>query len=249
MTLVLIRQIEGLTEIDVTYLSNYYPRDVNDGSKLFFIISRVFNDQRQPIQISFDTPFEREVKVHKYGYQPDRYFLIIGDIVEQKHIAKNYYVEIILRYIISKEKIKMIFPGETRFDSIENIPTSGSNDVASILTQLEPHETATKLASLNYPNISVDLIQSVKRFQSGDFEGSIKFSRKVVEGIRQLKIEEIVNESNRQEKFKAYLNGSFNLLSTYGEHTGTSASEDEALLSKDIAFGLSAYLVSKKVTK
>jgi hypothetical protein len=248
MTLVIIRRIQDLSTINIDYLQRYYPNDVKEHSKLFFIISRVFNDELKEINISFDVPFEREVILERSSYSK-AYFLKIEDIVDQYHIAKDYFIEVIIRYVNSNGKIKMIFPGEIRFDGNEKIPDLFPNGVEIRIDQLEPHETATKLASLNHPNISADLIQSIKRYRSGDFEGSIKFSRKVVEGIRQLKIEDIINESNRQDKFKSYLSCSFNLLSNFGEHTGTSASEEEALLAKDIAFGLSTYLVSKITIK
>jgi hypothetical protein len=250
MTLVITRRIQDLSTINIDYLQQYYPKDVMPSSKLFFIISRVFNDQFKLLDLTFDVPFERDIirksiSIHPYM----EYALNIGDIIDKNHIAKDCYVEVIVRYVTTEGKIKMIFPGEIRYNGIDKITNIHEFTVKEIIDELEPHETATKLASLNYPNLSTDLIQSIKRFNSGDFEGSIKFSRKVVEGIRQLKVEDIINESNRQDKLKSYLSSSFNLLSNFGEHTGTSASEEEALLAKDIAFGLATYLVSKIVIK
>jgi hypothetical protein len=240
MTLVLTRQIENLSNINLDYLQKYYPNDVKQDAKIFFIVSRVFNDVLKEIDVSFDVPYERNVIYKTYAYQ-----LNLQDIVEQHHIAKDYHFEIIIRYINNNGKIKMVFPGEIRYSGNEKIPSISETAVPELITLFEPHEIATKLAGCNFPDISKDLIQSIRRFNSGDFEGSIQFSRKVVEGIRQLIIEEIINESNRQEKFKNYLNSSFSLLSNFGEHTGTSASEEEALLAKEIAFGLARYLVSK----
>jgi hypothetical protein len=250
MAFVTIEPIQRLALIDINYLKKYYPKDINAGSKLFFIISRVFNDQLKLIEISFDVPFEREVIVEKrndsYGrYEGDNFFLNIGDIVEKYHIAKNYHVEVIIRYASEKGKIKTIFPGEIRSTVSEKIPPLSEKAINEIIKLLEPHEVATKLASLGYSDISADLIQSIRRFDSGDDDGSIKFSRKIVEGMKRLEIEKIITESNRQEKIKAYINNCFNLLSNFGEHTGTTGSSDEALLAKDIALGLSTYIVSK----
>lgn len=260
MVLVGIFPVIGSSSVNIDYLHTYYPKDITYDAKLFFIISRVFNDRFKQIEIDFETPFQRSITEKSVGSYSSNYFLQIEDILESYHIAQGYNIEIIVQYVSSKNRIKTVFPGETRYfihpqieglinklESKKVISPLPENVVRDIIAFMEPHEVATKLSSLNYETISDDLIQSIRRFESGDNDGSIKFSRKVVEGIRNLDITDIVPESNRQDKLKSYLNASFNLLSNFGEHTGTSASQDEALLSKDIALGLSQYLVSKYV--
>jgi hypothetical protein len=208
MALVSIQPIKDLTLINVEYVHEYYPKDISEESKIFFIISRVFNDRLKSVDINFDIPFEREVYVESAHYSRGHY-LKIGDIVEKYHIAKGYYLEVIIRYVSNAGKLKTIFPGEIRYhndpnmsyntntkNAFDNITTITEAAVKSLIDRLEPHEITTKLSSLNYSIISEDLVHSMKRYNSGDFDGSIKFSRKVVEGIKQLKIDEIVKESN-----------------------------------------------------
>ncbi|MGA2913113.1 MAG: hypothetical protein ABSE07_06320 [Methanoregula sp.] len=247
MTLVVIRPILNLTQLNIDYLNKYYPKDVNTGAKIFFIISRVFNDEFKNIPITFDEPFLREISQSSSfsSIKPYNYFLEVGDIVDQYHIAKGYYFEIIIRYITNKGKVKTIFPGEIRRQSDENFGDLPDPIIETMVDVMEPHEVTTQLQSLNLPLISGDLTQSIMRLKRSDFDGSIKFSRKVIEGIRQLKIEDFITESNRQDKFKAFVTSSFNLLSNFGEHSGTTASEEEAILAKEIALELSRYIVSK----
>jgi hypothetical protein len=245
--LVLIRPIINQTAVNIEYLDTYYPKDLKVGGKIFFIISRVFNDELKSVPLQFDTPFVRDLSITKDSYHPytAHYFIDVTDIIENYHIAKGYYFEIILRYINNSGKIRTIFPSENRFQKDTRIDFLPTPIVEAIIETMEPHEVTTKLESLDLPILSGDLTQSIMRLKRDDFEGSIKFSRKVVEGIKQLNIDDIISGSNRQEKFKAFLSSSFNLLSNFGEHTGTTADEEEAVLANEIALELSRYIVAK----
>lgn len=260
MPLVSIKHIEDLSYLDVDGLKNYYPNDIYIGSKILFIILRVFNDQFDRVQIEFNVPFESTVDIKVCGNEkPTQFILDISGIVAKYHIPKNYYLEVAFRYVSTKGRIITLFPGEIRY--LNCIELSHHNEMARLslrdeianyspglvqqyIDQFEPYDLSTKLACLGYFEVAKDLEHSIKRFNNGDIDGSIKFSRKVVEGIKRIPINELIKESNRQDKLKSYICNAFNLLSNFGEHTGTSASIAEAVISKDIAVGLSRYIVT-----
>jgi len=90
-------------------------------------------------------------------------------------------------------------------------------------------------------------MEGLRRFNAGDYEGAIKFFRKVVEGWRNLLQKQdfsIPVGEGRREALKDYASKAYHLLSNFGEHAGTHGSYKEALLSKNIAMELSRYMVS-----
>jgi len=225
----------------------FYPRDCKEGTKLFFIINRVFNDKLEEVNISFDNPFEG--KIHDSypsgGYRYDKKVLNLTEVVEKYHIPRNYYLELFVQSLYNEKTNKTVFPGEIKFNTIDKVSPLSKDDIEDILVDFEPDEIISVLSNLGYAEIATDLKKGLVRFDYGDNEGAIKFFRKVVEGFRQQKLEEIIRESNRSEKIRKYIDSTFNLLSNFGEHTGTIASEEEAVLGKYIAMGLAEYFVVK----
>jgi len=95
-------------------------------------------------------------------------------------------------------------------------------------------------------NIAMDLIEGLTRFYKSDYEGSIKFFRKAVEGLRNYvqlnKLEGI--DGNRRDLLRAYLSKAYQLISNFGEHSGTRGFMPEAVLSKDIAVSSCRYVAT-----
>jgi hypothetical protein len=91
-------------------------------------------------------------------------------------------------------------------------------------------------------DISADLWEGLVRYYGNDYEGSIKFFRKVVEGLRNIVKESDVIEGSRKDHLYEYLSKAYSLISSFGEHTGTRGSLPEARLSRDIALSASRYL-------
>jgi len=104
------------------------------------------------------------------------------------------------------------------------------------------YEVIGHLSVAGLQDIAADLLEGLRRFYSSDYEGSIKFFRKVVEGLRNVVKETDVFEGNRKEFLYEYLSKAYQLISNFGEHAGTRGSLHEARLSRDIALSLSRYL-------
>ncbi len=95
-------------------------------------------------------------------------------------------------------------------------------------------------------NVAMDLAESLRRFYMSDYEGTIKFARKVVEGMKKLVEEGKVSiaSENRLKLLHDYLSKAYQLISNFGEHSGTYGFMPEAILSKDIALSACRYVIS-----
>jgi hypothetical protein len=165
-------------------------------------------------------------------------------------IPIGYFLEVLLISLIvkigSKQFEMLIYPDEFRYSESPSTPSKVSILVKSNAHVLEEvgssREVINLLGIAGLLGIASDLLGGLRRFYSGDYEGSIKFFRKVVEGLRNVVKETDVFEGNRKEFLYEYLSKAYQLISNFGEHAGTRGSLHEARLSRDIALSLSRYL-------
>jgi hypothetical protein len=165
-------------------------------------------------------------------------------------IPIGYFLEVLLISLTAKSGLKqyrmVVYPNEFRYSMPPNIPQKVSNLVtgyAHVLRELGGmYEVVDLLSTVGLQEISADLWEGLVRFYSGDYEGSIKFFRKVVEGLRNIVKEADAIEEGRKERLHRYLSGAYDLISSFGEHAGTRGSLPEARLSRDIALSASRYL-------
>lgn len=102
------------------------------------------------------------------------------------------------------------------------------------------------LFNVGLSGVAADLTEALTRFYRADYEGSIKFFRKVVEGIRNmLKAGKVVVVNEKRTQFLyEYTSKAYQLISNFGEHAGTYGFMPEAVFSKDIAISVCRYIVS-----
>ncbi|MEM0237889.1 MAG: hypothetical protein QXP97_07585 [Desulfurococcus sp.] len=107
-------------------------------------------------------------------------------------------------------------------------------------------EVVGLLHDVGLGHIAADLVEALARFHRADYEGAIKFFRKVVEGLKNYvdsnRLEGMGEK--RQEALLDYLKKAYHLLSNFGEHSGTYGLMPEAVLSKDIAVSSCKYIVA-----
>jgi len=186
-----------------------------------------------------------------------KFYIDISDLVADGIPAGHIFIQILFTLQIEKTSdattIKIpILPGECPLYRSLGIPDSTftriSHEIASLSRSREELEIIFNLFEVGLENIASDLMEGLKRLNASDYEGAIKFFRKVVEGFRELlKRDELKAAglgSRRQELLTEFLSKTFSLLSNFGEHTGTQGSKDEAKFSKEIALAISRYIAS-----
>jgi hypothetical protein len=166
-------------------------------------------------------------------------------------IPIGYFLEVLLISLTVKSGSNqfemLIYPDEFRYSEPPSTPPPKVSALvqgnANVLKELgSTYEVIGHLGIAGLLDIAADLLGGLRRFYSGDYEGSIKFFRKVVEGLRKVVDERDVFEGNRKELLHQYLSTAYRLISNFGEHAGTSGSLHEARLSRDIALSLSRYI-------
>jgi len=95
--------------------------------------------------------------------------------------------------------------------------------------------------------VSHDLLEAMTRYNERDYEASIKFFRKAVEGIRKYlqNIGQIDDIEKRAEELRSFSSKAYSLFSNFGEHYKTYGGPEEAELAKDITISLARYIASK----
>jgi len=144
-----------------------------------------------------------------------------------------------------------LFPHELRQDLKEEFGELRPDDIKKLKEASFSYETTSILNEVGLNHIAVELNNGNKRFNKGDFDGSIKCYRKVIEGyLNYFKQNEdnkkiIDSSENRTEKIIDYLKKVYNLLSNFGEHIGTRAFDEEGHFSHELVQSTSNYLIKK----
>jgi hypothetical protein len=178
------------------------------------------------------------------------YILDLSGVHIRYGIPIGYFLETLLISLIVKSGAEQyevpIYPDEFRYSKSLSTPPKVSNLVEGYVRVLRElgsvYEVVGHLSAAGLQDIAADLLEGLWRFYSGDYEGSIKFFRKVVEGLRNTVEKTDVFGGNRKELLYQYLSKAFQLISNFGEHAGTRGSIHEARLSRDIALSASRYL-------
>jgi len=170
-------------------------------------------------------------------------------------IPLGYFVEaLLINFVLTAKdgrKGEMpIFPNEYLVKKETSLPDTVSRRVDIEKYSLERIGRDVEVIGLLYDikldNIATDLVEALTRFHMSDYEGAIKFFRKVVEGLRNYVQSNKLGDmsENRQELLREYLSKAYQLISNFGEHSGTHGFMPEAVLSKDIAVSSCRYVVT-----
>jgi len=250
-----LRTPDKFPMIEIPYsIRDRYPyvfTAVDEGYKVHVrvYVSRFFNrdgDVVKEYKQLFLLPIEKKYS----GYYIDLTYFHV-----KEGVPVGYFVEVlVIGFITTLKDGKTIetpvFPNEFIVEKEFTVPSKISDLVEAEREALERVEKDVEVIGLLYtvglPDVAADLIEALTRFYMSDYEGSIKFFRKVIEGIRKYAREKDVPgmSKNRQELLKEYLSKAYQLVSNFGEHAGTYGFMPEAILSKDISVALCRYLIS-----
>jgi len=208
-------------------------------------VRRVFNEEGDVVK-----EINENVEALIIEWGTNFYILDLTKIHLDYSIPIGYFLEVLLISLTAKSGTEqygvVVYPDEFRYSIPSTIPQKVSNLVmgyARVLRELGGmYEVVDLLGTVGLQEISADLWEGLVRFYSGDYEGSIKFFRKVVEGLRNIVKEADVIEGSRRDHLYEYLSKAYSLISGFGEHAGTRGSLPEARLSRDIALSTSRYL-------
>ncbi len=244
MSMVVVKPIDGLGEIVVSDLYNSYPLLSLPDTRILCFINRIFNPEKVAIlapKISLKAEFKK-LDCYPYGK------IILFPLMVKYGIAKGYFVEVIVTNIIlnNDDKIVPIFPNELISDCDYPLKELIEKELKTIKNIGNAYELIGILHQKNLGIIADDFREAINRFEGYDYEGSIKFFRKVIEGLRKYAQDNVIETRNRNDNIKDFLSKTFHLMSNFGEHTGTTGYLDEAILSREITIAISAY-ISKKL--
>jgi len=238
------------TELTEHYSSIFNPATfTTSGSNVYANahIYRVFNEGGDVVK-----EFNKDIVAPVAGLFGlfQTYILDLTEVHLGYGIPICYFLEVLLISLTVKSGSKqfetLIYPDELKYLELPLTPLKASTLVKGNVNALKElgstYEVIGHLRVAGLQDMAADLLEGLRRFYSSDYEGSIKFFRKVVENLRNVVKETDVFEGNRKEFLSEYLSKAYQLISNFGEHAGTSGSLHEARLSRDIALSLSRYL-------
>ena len=235
------------TELISHYSSILSPSTIASGLKVYarVHVRGVFNEEGDIVR-----EVNESIEVPVLEFKSDTYVLDLTGMHLDYGIPIGYFLEVLLISLIVKSESKqygvVVYPDEFRYSMPPNIPQKVSNLVmgyARVLRELGGmYEVVDLLSTVGLQDVSADLWEGLVRFYGNDYEGSIKFFRKVVEGLRNIVDKTDVIEGSRRDHLYEYLSKAYSLISGFGEHAGTRGSLPEARLSRDIALSASRYL-------
>jgi hypothetical protein len=178
------------------------------------------------------------------------YCIDLTGVDREPELPLKYYLEILLFTLIvrmgsSEQREYVVYPYEFRYN-LSGVPDKirvfVESYALSLKKDVELLEPPIILAKIGLEGLSADLVEGLKRFYGGDYEGSIKFFRKVVEGLRNYVKERPVFGSKRDKLLYDYLSKSFQLISNFGEHASTRGSVYEAEFSMEVCLSAVKYI-------
>ena len=253
----LLREYRFLIPID-KIVSRYKHRCV-EGTTIRCYISRIFNEKFD--LVSRPRVFRTLNLVNASGGTEQHakgLYLDITDLANKLSIPDGYIVEILgMAFIYQGEEIS-IFPFETKIDAMNGIRQRVEKELSTLKKIGAIFEASSFLKNVGLGDIAKQLSEGQSRFEQGDYDGSIKAYRKVVEGFRNF-LREKSGEEGKQKIYKRLIDGStsrtenivgflsktYSLLSNFGEHYGTHAFDEEGIFARKLVESISEYLAKK----
>ena len=246
LSLAIVKPIDDKGDIDARKLHEKYSGFCQDGVSVMVFVNRIFNEEKRVV-VTPKTSLDVPIKVLKGGYP--EYKINLFRLMEKYGIARLYYVELIATNFIIKrdDKVVMIpiFPNEIILDCDYGIEVIIKKEIETLHKIGKSYEIIGILQHKDLPQIAEDMREAIIRFERQDYDGAIKFFRKVTEGFKKIADKSSIESENRTDALKKFLTGAYHLMSNFGEHAGSSGSMEEAILSKDISIAISEYMVKK----
>jgi len=249
-----IRAVKSLPKVELpSRLREGYPTVfelVDNGYKVWVraYVDRFYNEGGNVVK-EYKRLFMLPLEKHIVSYYADlTHFHVVGGV------PVGYFISVLLITFVIESKEGTaeipIFPNEFIVEKEVGLPDKLSASLEAERRALRQVGRDVEVVGLLYKaelgDIASDLVEALKRFYMSDYEGAIKFFRKVVEGLRNYvqsnRLEGVGD--NRRELLRDYLSKAYQLISNFGEHSGTYGFMPEAVLSKDIAVSSCRYIAT-----
>lgn len=249
MPLIIARPLDvddSISFVEIDHLHRKYPQHCIAGAAIRAYLNRVYNEDRK-IVLQPRKSIILKVQSPKTTYGSFRLDL---DPLIDLGIAKRYTAEILAINFVATNNEIPILPNELEVDAYDlEIGQRINEEVLTLRKIGEFFETIGLLHQSGLHDIANDLTDGLTRVEKYDYEGAIKFFRKVVEGFRVISGNQDLDSSkNRSTAISDFLTKSFHLISNLGEHYGTYGGSEDAVFSRDLAVTIARYL-ARKVSK
>jgi len=248
-----LKEVDSKCMVEIpSEVSNMYSlifKAIGGGLRLMgrVYLSRFYNEEGKVIK-EYKQLFVLPIKKTSYT----TYYLDLTRFHLQDGVPVGYIVEFLLLGLVSiignEVSETPVFPNEFKVKIDVFTPDRVKESIEMERDALEQVGRDVEVIGILYDvklqHITSDLIEALTRFYIADYEGSIKFFRKVVEGLRNHVQDEGIKGMNKKrlELVRTYLSKAFQLISNFGEHSGTYGFMPEAILSKDIAISACRYI-------
>lgn len=250
--------------IEVNVLGKTYGHIITEDTRCNAYLSRIFNEAHEVCVEPrvFSTLDLLSTKEYDGNKDVMNYYLDIDELAHQLSIPDGYYAEILLTSLLNKRfGEKVVFPNETKryiAKDLEKLVEERMNVLSNISATTQSHSF---LGELGLGDIAKDLSIGYSRFEIGDYDGAIKYYRRVIEGYKNYLIEKeekegkkvfktlIDGSDSRTDKIVDMLSKSYSLLSNFGEHYGTHAYDEEGVFAHKLVQNLTEYITKKLRTK
>lgn len=249
---------KSLFLVDIEGLSKKYQHFLAEGTKFNIYLSRIFNESYEEVDAPRQFAQVECCYIEEERRTKGKFYINMDKIAKRLSIANDYYLEILISSLANPHYgEKIIFPNETKVDTLEEIKGKISENIETLRKVGFVSQSLSFLTALGLKDIANELNNGNVSFDKGDYDGAIKSYRKVIEGFRNyLKqkqdvegksvYEHLIDDSqNRTEAVVEYLNKTYNLLSNFGEHIGTHAFDEEGILTNRIVEDITQYLTKK----
>jgi hypothetical protein len=235
--------------LDASVLVKPYSYLIGNTPKIRCYLNRVFDPEGKKIVQQIKKMTTLPLFIEDGGL-----YLDVDGPLQRFGIALGYYLELMAINFIKDEGKQIteipVFPGEIKVQYVGHTPYEIEQIIDSEHASLqkigEGYETIGFLYQSGFNEIAQDLSDGLIRLDRADFEGALKFFRKVVESWRNIvKNTEKTNAnlSNRSEKIEKFLGSAYSMLSNFGEHAGTHGTSNESNLGMEISLSSSRYLL------
>ena len=178
MSMVIVKPINGLGEIIVSTLHDKYPLLLLPDTHVLCFINRIFNIEKEVI---LAPKISLKAEIIRSDYYPHAKIALLPLMINYG-IANGYFVEVIVTNIILKDggKIVPIFPNELISDCDTSLKELIEKELKVIKNIGSSYELIGILHQKNLGVIADDFREGINRFEIHDYEGSLKFFRKVI---------------------------------------------------------------------
>jgi len=247
--------------LPIAKIARQYEHRCIKGTAIRCYVSRIFNEKlslvsRPRIFSTLNLVYAQSGD--RKGYA-DGVYLDLTNLADKLSIPDGYIVEILAMAFVNGKGEISIFPFETRIDAVSEIHEHVEKELEALKKISDIFEASSFLKNIGLKDIAKEMSDGHARFEQGDYDGSIKAYRKIVEGFRNFlreKTEEegkeektfkrlIDSSANRTENIVGFLSKTYSLLSNFGEHYGTHAFDEEGIFARKLVESISEYLAKK----